>query len=268
MIRELKSTGATVEENDLICHLLLTMPAEYNTVVTAIETLSMKELSISFVKIRLCDEETKRNSNSKKLKNSSNGCNAFYTKGEKNEKEKSGSVPGKNSKHKDCSHFCGKKGHIKPNCLELKKRNAAKETKTATSDSKNPTSSACLTNTSNETVVPAHSFIAACDVNKGLDKCHWYLDSGSTEHLVRENENVSNIQSLPTPITIRVTKTNNKMTAKNYGEIKGFTDLKGSNSELLIKPVLIVPGLQHNLLSVSKLDKNGFQILFGNSACS
>lgn len=34
LIRELKSTGATLEEPDVVCHLLLTMPTEYNTVVT------------------------------------------------------------------------------------------------------------------------------------------------------------------------------------------------------------------------------------------
>lgn len=48
LIRELRSTGAKLEESDIVCHLLLTMPAEYDTVVTAIETLSMRQLNISF----------------------------------------------------------------------------------------------------------------------------------------------------------------------------------------------------------------------------
>ena len=59
LIRELKSTGATVEETDIVCHLLLTMPHEYESVVTAIETLSMNDLKISFVKNRLLDQEAK-----------------------------------------------------------------------------------------------------------------------------------------------------------------------------------------------------------------
>jgi len=60
LIRELRSTGAKLEETDIVCHLLLTMPAEYDTVVTAIETLSMKQLTVSFVKNRLLHEESKR----------------------------------------------------------------------------------------------------------------------------------------------------------------------------------------------------------------
>lgn len=59
LIRELKSTSAVVEETDVICHLLLTLPTEYDAVVTALETLSTKQLKISFVKNRLLDEEAK-----------------------------------------------------------------------------------------------------------------------------------------------------------------------------------------------------------------
>ncbi|RYA67256.1 hypothetical protein DD592_27670, partial [Enterobacter cloacae complex sp. 2DZ2F20B] len=38
IIRELRSAGANLEESDTVCHLPLTMPSEYDTVVTAIET--------------------------------------------------------------------------------------------------------------------------------------------------------------------------------------------------------------------------------------
>jgi len=68
MIRELKSTGAVAEENDIICYLLLKMPQEYDMVV--IETMAGKtDLSLSFVKNRLLDEESKRQANGRsKLK--------------------------------------------------------------------------------------------------------------------------------------------------------------------------------------------------------
>lgn len=60
LIRELKSTGAKIEETDIVCHLLLTMPEEYDMVVTALETMSSGQLTLSFVKTRLLDEEAKR----------------------------------------------------------------------------------------------------------------------------------------------------------------------------------------------------------------
>jgi hypothetical protein len=40
MIRELKA-GATMEEYDVVCRLLLTLPPEYEMIVTALETLIM-----------------------------------------------------------------------------------------------------------------------------------------------------------------------------------------------------------------------------------
>lgn len=60
LVRELKSTGATLEETDIVCHLLLTMPEEYGMVVTALETMSSGQLTLSFVKTRLLNEEAKR----------------------------------------------------------------------------------------------------------------------------------------------------------------------------------------------------------------
>lgn len=59
-IRDLRSTGATLEETDIICHLLLTMPSEYDNIVIAIETLAVDNLTLGFVKSRLIDVETKR----------------------------------------------------------------------------------------------------------------------------------------------------------------------------------------------------------------
>ncbi|KAF2897353.1 hypothetical protein ILUMI_08821, partial [Ignelater luminosus] len=61
-IRDLRSTGATLEETNIVCHLLLTMPNEYEVAVTALETLSKEDLTINFVKNRLLEEELKRRS--------------------------------------------------------------------------------------------------------------------------------------------------------------------------------------------------------------
>lgn len=59
LIRELKSTGATLEKTDVVCHLLLIMPEKYNMVVTALKTLSSKQLTLNFVKTRLPNKKAK-----------------------------------------------------------------------------------------------------------------------------------------------------------------------------------------------------------------
>jgi hypothetical protein len=67
-MHDLRLTGAKMEEQDFVCHLLLTMPAEYVSVVTALETLSSEKLTLSFVRTRLHDEDMKREGKQRKSK--------------------------------------------------------------------------------------------------------------------------------------------------------------------------------------------------------
>lgn len=83
LARELRSTGATLQEGDLVCHLLLTMPNDYDSVVTALETLSAENLTLNFVKNRLRDEEMKRQSKTRKCKLEVQPSTAFTTPGGK-----------------------------------------------------------------------------------------------------------------------------------------------------------------------------------------
>lgn len=53
--------GYKINESDRICYLLLSLPDEYETVVTALETQTY--LKLDFVKANLLDEETKSKSN-------------------------------------------------------------------------------------------------------------------------------------------------------------------------------------------------------------
>ncbi|KAK9736840.1 7 transmembrane receptor (rhodopsin family) [Popillia japonica] len=59
-IVDLKDLGSTIDETDRVCHLLLSLPSQYDTVITALETVS--EVKMDFVKARLLDEELKHKS--------------------------------------------------------------------------------------------------------------------------------------------------------------------------------------------------------------
>lgn len=54
LIRELESTGTNMEQSDKVVNLLLTLPEKYDSVITALETMS-----IDFVKSRLLDAKLK-----------------------------------------------------------------------------------------------------------------------------------------------------------------------------------------------------------------
>lgn len=102
-IRELKSMDTLMRELDVIVHLLLTMPSEYETLVTALETLDPDKLTIEFVKTHLLDEHNKRR-NFNPIKSNDSGA----------------MMAGKMSKNIICN-YCKKPGHMKFQCFFLKK---------------------------------------------------------------------------------------------------------------------------------------------------
>lgn len=58
LVRELKSTGAKMDEEDIVCHLMLTMPSSYESVNTAMEAVSEK-LTLEFVKGKYLNVESR-----------------------------------------------------------------------------------------------------------------------------------------------------------------------------------------------------------------
>jgi hypothetical protein len=60
IIRELEGTDCIVDNTDKVCHLYLSMSAEYELTVTALRTLPEKDQKLAMVMNRLLEEETKR----------------------------------------------------------------------------------------------------------------------------------------------------------------------------------------------------------------
>jgi len=121
-VRELKSTGAKMEDLDVVVHLLLTLPKSYNNLVTALETMDQDKLSLEFVKTRLMDEHNKRKDGNNLTKSQESGA--------------------MNAKAKQLICYgCGKSGHIKSKC-RFKKKNPNKFGKaySITNDSANEAS--------------------------------------------------------------------------------------------------------------------------------
>ena len=197
LVRELKSTGAKLEESDIVCHLLLTMPEEYDMVVTALETNSSEQLTLTFVKTRLLDEVAKRSGG---LINAT--ANATRT--------------------------------------EIKTVIFTKiETRTLIGRRKN------------------FVFLANRSESDSSD-VSWSLDSGSTEHLSTKETKLTNVRKLMTPINIRVAKSGQVLTADEIGDLRVRTQVNGKTSNIVVTEILSVSGLEYNLLSVRKLEINGF----------
>lgn len=63
IISDLKNIGVKLENLDIVCHLLVSLPKNYEGIVTALDTVDVDKLSLEYVKDRLLDFEVKQKLN-------------------------------------------------------------------------------------------------------------------------------------------------------------------------------------------------------------
>jgi len=146
---------------------------------------------------------------------------------------------------------CGKQGHIKADCpnlsdkekpIERKSYKAGKTRKAYIAWEDNASTS---NNLSQEDVEANLCLIAGEDSEVCLasSKLMWYLDSGCSKHMTEDSTQLINTKWKSTGY---VTYGDN-----NRGKILGVGDI-GGNDRVIIKDVLLVKGLKHNLLITFK----------------
>ena len=104
----------------------------------------------------------------------------------------------------------------------------------------------------------------ACAGNCESSTLCWYLESGASEHMVRDDTVLDNVKQLDMPISIKIAKSGETMIARHTGEAIVEAEVHGRKNLITIQDILVVPGLEYNLLSVRKLELKGFKILFSD----
>lgn len=235
LIRELESISTKeIEEEDKICYLLTGLPKNFETVITAIETINPENLKLDFVKTRLLDEEMKL---STKEKVDLPGT-AFVIK-------------------------CFKCQSIGHKSYECKMENRGRGRSMTRGNRRNYRSRpqsygrgrGLMTEESNYDKYNFVALHASCD---GLPLHKFILDSGATEHFVRKElePHMKNIQNLENPMHI-VAANNKIMTAYKKGKLECYT----KEGKTLNFEAIIVDELRFNLLSLSKIANNGHVII-------
>jgi len=104
---------------------------------------------------------------------------------------------------------------------------------------------------------------SACMVTSGeaaLGNVKWYLDSGATDHMVKVANYFKKGRKLDKPLKINIAKNRVLVFATEIGNIEG--KLKSETGYVELTEVLFVLDLKHNLMSVQKIERSGFDILF------
>lgn len=296
-VRNLKSAGGNMEDMDLICHLLLTLPVEYNMVVTAIETLPNENLTLSFVKGRLLDEETKRKLKGKSKSNSNPSAvftaqfrpptqyhsktlgfrNDFHSKPSRFQGQHHSRPPSSNNSgsHGFKCHNCGGMGHMRNNCPSSKKKFSMQggsshnaEVQCHSDGPRNSTSSSSdknvcfVSDNSCEGNIGESMEIHEADSGESIKMLSFYVDSGCTDHIVNDASIFSSFMELKEQINISVAKQGECMIATGIGTISTYLVVNNVKTYCTLKNVLYVPNSRRNLLSVKKLERNNNSVLF------
>lgn len=273
-IRELKSTGATMEELDIVVHLLITMPKGYDNFVTALETMDQSKLTVEFVKTRLMDEYNKRTGGNVSIKSSTPGA----------------MVAG--SKQVVC-YLCKKPGHKKAQCFRNKGNKKEKSSANEASDGGASTMCAVVNDdiisnfvesavhdesiagvvksTVNDDSMmnfgeaflssESNAFSTNVSGNSNFSQIKFCLDSGATQHMVNDKRYFDTLNKID-ELSISVAKKNQSISAKERGNILVKTFHEGDTTSKTMENVLLVNDLKCNLMSIRSLCQKGYRIVF------
>lgn len=258
IIRDLRSAGANLEEMDIVCHLLLTMPRSFDNLVTAIETMDQDKLGVEFVKSRLLDEANKKGVGSSYSKSQNNSAmsvicytckkpghkqsQCYYNKNKNNDGKNNGSNNDYKSKYYNKG---GQKGNTKQ---------AANNAKVDSEEE----SMICIVE--NKSVNVEHECLNVCS-DSGYREIKFILDSGATEHMVNSKEFFQNLHKIDT-VNIAVAKKDQKLQTSLQGDIHALTNKNDHTSRRIIRNILYVKQLNCNLLSTRSLVRKGYQVIF------
>lgn len=261
VVNDLKSVGVNIDNSDAVLQLLIAMPSSYANVVSAIETLSVEEMTMDRVKTRLLEEELKRKFTELKTEESTSAYVAGnskkkFSKSKNNQKNEKTSERPKNNKRKDegC-YVCGDKKHRARDCPK-RATNTANLASTKKSEEENDKHAEC-----EGFMMMAWNPSKVNEKVKGFRVC---LDSGCSHHMVKDKDLLVNLKTLANPILVTIAKRNQQITLTEKGNLPVRTVVNGREVKGLIQEVYCSPDLAHNLLSIGCIEKRGGKVIFEN----
>ena len=260
--RRLKNLGTTIEDDDLILHILNHLPKEYETVVELCEEdLSRGNINLGTVKERI----RARFNRLQKASADSEGAIALMMK----------------SQFKGACTVCGKIGHKGPDCFTLERNKAKKEEyfkklrqKRANNNKHNnhnknnnkgkgkPKNDEAESKTAYRNVAMAgldDEMILIANDAKKFSRHTWVADSGATIHMTNDLEGMFDLEDSQVSISVGDGR---KMTTMKVGKYRGtLIDANGNQTKVVLTNVSYVPELMVSLFSLTAAMERNFSVV-------
>lgn len=255
-IEQLTALGQELPDNLVAALLLGSLPESYETLVTALESRPESDLTSQLVKNKLIDEYKRRQG----AKDTRDNFRSRETAMKLVHKDK-----GFTQAKKDC-FFCKKPGHFKSECIKYKSWKNKQE-KTNKVSEQNPGKSSnqyCWLGKASDTILGG----ACLGKNTTKEKVDsWFVDSGATSHMAQTKDFFRNLD-LSRRGHVRLADDEKLADVKGIGSGVIKCAPGGEKiTELIMRDVLYVPSFGSNLLSVKKLAKEGYKLIFEDDDC-
>lgn len=248
LVDQMSDVGIKFEEEILGLWLLNSLPDSWETFRTSFtNNAPAGAMSLGYARDGILNEEVRRRTPGV----NSSQSEVFVTEDRGRSQNKTHGYRGKSrsksrSRFKDMEcHYCGKKGHIKKHCFKLKKDRKNGNN----SDVKNDNNSDRVAAATPGDLVVVHEDM----INFSSHDTDWVVDTGASLHVTSKKEFFSSY----IPGDFGILRMGNDGVSKVVG--MGDVCLKTSNgSQLILRDVRHAPDIRLNLISVGRLDSDGF----------
>lgn len=238
---------STLTDSWRVAIVLSSLPECYNSLVTALEVKTEAELTFAYVQSKLIDEYTRRN--------------------ESKQCESGDAAVLRTTENELTCFFCKKPGHFKKHCQEFKDYRSKNKGKSSGKGNGKRQSKGDEANTIQENGEQngnSGDYLFMVSLSKSNK---WIIDSGATSHI---SNNKQLFSTLDTEKCSSIDVANgNKESVKGKGTIKiAMVNDCGSVHSAAIQDVLYAPDIAGNMISVLKLCRRGYEVLFKGEQCT